>query len=93
MYRCFNCGADAVVWNGDFDFSDYGYHGDGIVHQLICMNCGAEIEYRCPIDNNDKENNMASIENKPQVNHIDGNKQNNSFTNLKWVTDEENKIH
>lgn len=36
---------------------------------------------------------MASIENKPQVNHIDGNKQNNSFTDLEWVTDEENKDH
>lgn len=30
---------------------------------------------------------------KPQVNHKDGNNKNNSFTNLEWVTDEENKAH
>lgn len=30
---------------------------------------------------------------KPQVNHIDGNNQNNSFTNLEWVNDIENKYH
>lgn len=34
---------------------------------------------------------VPNVYGKPQVNHIDGNNQNNSYTNLEWVTDEENK--
>lgn len=53
MYECFHCGSRSVIWDSDFDFEDFGYEGEGIVHICHCTNCGAEIEYRVPIETTD----------------------------------------
>ena len=36
---------------------------------------------------------IQNAENKPQINHIDGNKSNNNANNLEWCTIEENRQH
>lgn len=54
MFECFHCGERAVIWDADFDLEDYEYYDfdgnllSGIVHNLHCTNCGAEIEYIIP---------------------------------------------
>lgn len=55
MYQCFHCGHMSVIWGGDFDFSDYGLEGEGIIHDCHCTHCGAHITYECPINSESDE--------------------------------------
>lgn len=55
--QCFHCLSYSVHWDADFDFSDYGYEGEGVVHVCHCGNCGAEIEYRVRMDDTEEDQN------------------------------------
>ena len=39
----------------DINFEDYGYEGEGIIHECHCANCGAQITYWIPINNEETE--------------------------------------
>ena len=53
MAQCFHCNGDNLIWDSDYDYADLGYEGEGIVQMLHCKDCGAIVEYKIPIDNND----------------------------------------
>lgn len=36
---------------------------------------------------------IPNPDNKPQINHIDGDRGNNHYTNLEWCTNSENQLH
>ena len=49
MNKCFCCGYE-VIWDNDFNYDDLGYNGNGIVRLYHCPNCGSDIEYRIPLN-------------------------------------------
>ena len=55
MFECFHCGQKAIAWCSDFSFEDMGYEGEGIVHICHCANCGADVEYRIPLSEEDDD--------------------------------------
>ena len=50
LFECFHCGARAVGREGDFTYEDLGYEGHGLVQFCSCQNCGAQIEYDIPTE-------------------------------------------
>lgn len=69
MYQCFHCLAYAVFWSGDFSFEDYGYEGEGIIHECICSNCGARIIYEIPIPDIEEDEDTPALGVVEESNH------------------------
>ena len=57
-YQCFHCLHNAVYWQADFSFEDYGMEGEGIVHVCKCAHCGADIEYYIRLDEEETNENI-----------------------------------
>ena len=66
-------------------------HNDGYI--VVNIVCGNSKYKQIPKHRMVAETWLPNTENKPEVNHKDGNKQNNRVENLEWVTSSENQKH
>ena len=66
-------------------------NGNGYLMVTLCS--GAKKRRHTTINRLVAETFIPNIENKPQVNHKNGDKKDNFYLNLEWVTDSENKLH
>lgn len=52
---CWYCGEDTLIWGGDNDLNDVYGEGEGIITNLTCSNCGAEVTYELRDDSEDDD--------------------------------------
>lgn len=67
-----------------------GVKSKGYVYVKLCMN---GVRCKKALHRIVAEAFHPNPEDKPEVNHLDGNKSNNCATNLEWVTRSENELH
>lgn len=72
--------SDIHPWKNNSGYKYFSITIDGVNRNIAIHRAVAEMFIPNP-------------ENKPQVNHIDGNKDNNHASNLEWVTQSENNHH
>lgn len=88
LYEVSNTGKVRSIRTGKlrvFDINNCGYE------RIVFYN--GEYKERIFVHRLVAETFIPNPQNKPQVNHIDGNKSNNSVENLEWCTQMENEIH
>lgn len=90
LYIISNLGRVKSFHNGYWKSLKPGKTKKGYLNVILCKN-GKETSYQ--VHRLVALHFITNPENKPEVNHIDENKQNNTVWNLEWMTSKENNNH
>lgn len=92
-YAVSNYGRLKGFWIKPFRLCRIQVHNDEFKKYLVIALCKNKKKYKTGVHRLVAQAFIPNPEDKPEVNHIDGDKQNNRVENLEWVTGSENMRH